>query len=130
MDAADCVLAAQSFYRRVPEFRAEAVRRIARTLDWRDASQIGAASVAQVIDGFVRQRVQTTGRHVLLKLPVPRFRVKLREPASESRQFIRRKPADGGFDFFYRAHAIKFVQTRWKCKRKLRENRWKARNTS
>jgi hypothetical protein len=122
MDAADCFSTAQNFYPRAPEFHGEAVRRIARTLDWRDASQIGAASVAQITDGFVRQRVKTAGRYVLLKLFVPRFRVKLREPASESRQFIRRKFADSSFDFFYRAHAIKFVQNQWKCKRKLRGN--------
>ncbi len=125
MDAADLVSTGRNFYRRAPEFRGEAVRRIARTLDWRDASQIGAASVAQIIDGFIRQRVKTAGLHILLKLPVPRFCVKLREPASESRQFIRRKLADGGFNFFYRAHAIKFVQNQCKCKRKK-----KARNTS
>ena len=101
-----------------PEFRGEAVRRIARTLDWRDASQIGAASVAQIIDGFIGKRVKTASRHVLLKLFVPSFRVKLCEPASESRQFIRGKFTDGSFDFFDRAHAVKLSKTNGKANAK------------
>ena len=44
-------------------------------LDWRDASQIGAAPFARVTDGFVREGVESARGDILLKLLVPGRRV-------------------------------------------------------
>jgi hypothetical protein len=76
-------------------------------LGWRGASPIGAATLAQIGQGLLCQRVKTTRRDIFLNLTVPQDSVKLGEPPSKRGQLLGRKPANGILDLLDCAHAAK-----------------------
>jgi hypothetical protein len=81
----------------------------ARTLGWRGASPIRAAALSQIIQGFVSQRIESTGSDIFLNLAVPSGSVQLGEPRPKCGEFLRGKPANSILDLFKRAHKTKFT---------------------
>ena len=61
----------------------------AKTSDSRGASPLRAASLAEVVERFVGERVQTTANDVLFDPVVPRIRIEFRKPSPECGEFIR-----------------------------------------
>ena len=55
----------------------------ARTLGWHGGSPICAAAFAQIAQGFICQRVETTRRYIFLDLAVPQDTIKLGKPPPE-----------------------------------------------
>jgi len=74
----------------------------------RGVSPICAAAVAQILQGFICQRVETTRGNILLNLAVPLGAVILGEPPSKLREFAGGKPADRVLNLFDGAHGTKF----------------------
>ena len=75
-----------------------------RTAEWRDVSQVGAASLTQIFKRFVGQGVQPAGGGIGLDLLVPEGRVELGKPRAKRRQLIGRKPPHGSLNFLDGAH--------------------------
>src|ERR1700733_9283394 len=79
---------------------------IPRNVGSRGASQIAAASLAQIGERFVGEFVQTTGRGIILELPVPSRGIELGKPRAKPRKFLRRQLLDGTLDFRSGTHTV------------------------
>jgi len=65
---------------------------------------LGSSSQVQVVQGFVRQRIEAAGGDILLNLAVPCRRIELGEPSPKCGEFLSRKPPDSFLNLFNRAH--------------------------
>ena len=81
----------------------------ARTEDWRGVSPIGATALPQIVQGFVRQRIETTRGGIVLNLAVPPSSVKPGEPRPERGEFRGGKSANGILDLPNRTHVTKLT---------------------
>jgi len=84
------------------EFQARVARRTARTCRRQNASQLLAASLAQVAQRFVGPLVQPAGAHVLCQLLVPRFGVEVGKPRAERGKLLARQLAHRQLNFLNR----------------------------
>lgn len=80
-----------------------------RTEDWHGVSPIGAAALPQIVQGFVRQRIETARGGIFLNLAVPPSSVELGEPRPERGEFRGGKSANGILDLSNRAHVTKLT---------------------
>jgi hypothetical protein len=76
----------------------------ARTSGWLGASPFGAASLAEVCERLIGERIETATRDIVLDLAIPRGSIEFRKPRPEGCQFIGGKPPYRIFDFLYTAH--------------------------
>jgi len=81
----------------------------ARTGDWHGVSPVGAAALPQIVQGFVRRRIETARGGIFLNLAVPPSSVKLGEPRPEHGEFRGGKSANGVLDLPNRAHVTKLT---------------------
>jgi len=80
-----------------------------RTEDWHGVSPIGAAALPQIVQGFVRQRIETTRGGIFLNLAVSPGTVKLGKPRPERGEFRGGKSANGILDLPNRAHVAQLT---------------------
>ena len=66
---------------------------------------MGSSSHVQIVQSFFRQRIETAGGDILLKLAVPCRSIELGEPSPKCGEFLSRKPPDSFLNLFNRAHA-------------------------
>jgi hypothetical protein len=81
----------------------------ARTEDWRGVSPIGAAALPQIVQGFVRQRIETARGGIFLNLAVAPSSVELGEPRPERGELRGGKSANGILHLSNRAHVTKLT---------------------
>jgi hypothetical protein len=60
----------------------------AKTLDSRGASPLRAAPLAEIVERFVSESVQTSANDVFFDPAIPRIRIEFREPFPECGEFI------------------------------------------
>jgi len=86
----------------------------ARTLGWHGVSPISAAALAQIAQGFIRQRVESTHRDIFLNLAVPQVTVELGEPPPKFVELLGGKLTNGTLDLLDFAHALELTsRTKW-----------------
>jgi hypothetical protein len=116
MDAGSRLSAGRISRPQAAESPPEVAHKTAKISDWCDASQVPAASLARIADGFIGKGVQMSGGNVLFKLFVPRGGVKLGEPVAERQKLLTGELADGGFDLVNGTHVRRITQLRFQGK--------------
>jgi len=61
-----------------------------RSVDWHDASSIGAASVVQIFAGFVCQPIKPACGNIVLELAIPNARIEMSIPFANSANLFQR----------------------------------------
>ena len=93
-------------------------RRRTRTVNWRDASQIGAATSSEVSQGLLSQPVQMPRFQILLHLQIPFASIESLEPSPELRPLLRGQLLNCSFNGLHSAHAQRLnPQKRNQCSR-------------
>ncbi len=87
----------------------------ARSVVSRDASQIGAAPLAQIPQSLFGELVEPACGYVRFKLPIPSCSIELSEPVTECCQVIWRKLAHRFFYYLNRAHSVRVACLSIQC---------------
>jgi hypothetical protein len=100
MGASGRVAAVGKIRRPTVVYRQEATNNKPKTSGWPGASPFRATAGPVVFEGFLRERVQASGRYIVFDFTVPGCGVEFGKPCSECVEFGRSGPLNGLLDAF------------------------------